>query len=81
MPGNAAGGSQNPPLQDGDRLCINMVDAKVNVATRSRDYSSSQAIPGLEYPPPPLETTLQIEKPEPPPRILKGVLKRSTSKC
>jgi hypothetical protein len=75
---NAAGGSQNPSLQDGDHLCINMVDAKVNVATRSRDYSSSQAIPGLESPPPPPETTLQIEKPEPPPHIPKGVLKRST---
>jgi hypothetical protein len=32
---NAAGGSQNPSLQDNDRLCINMVNAKVNVATRS----------------------------------------------
>jgi hypothetical protein len=55
-----------------------MVDAKVNVATQSRDYHSSQAIPSLESPPPPLETTLEIEKPKPPPRILKGVLKLST---
>jgi hypothetical protein len=55
-----------------------MVDAKVHVATRSQDYSSSQAIPGLESPPPPPEMTLQIEKPEPPPHILKGVLKCST---
>jgi hypothetical protein len=78
MSGNVAGGSQNPSLQDDDHLCINMVDVKVNVATRSRDYSSSQAIPGLESPPPPLEMNLQIEKPEPLPRILKGVLKRST---
>ena len=76
--GNAVGGSKNPLSQDGDRLCINMVDAKVHVAIRSQDYSSSEAIPGPEYPPPPLETTLQIEKPEPPPRILKGVLKFST---
>jgi hypothetical protein len=76
--GNAAGGGQNQQLQDGDRLCINMVDAKIDVATRSRDYSSKQTIPGLESPPPPPEMTLQIEKPEPPPRILKGVLKRST---
>jgi hypothetical protein len=30
---NAAGGGQNPPLQDGGRLCINMVDEKVNVTT------------------------------------------------
>jgi hypothetical protein len=75
---NMAGGSQNPPLQDGDCLCINMVDAKVHVATRSQDYISSQDIPGLESPPPPPEMTLKIEKPEPLPRILKGVLKLST---
>jgi hypothetical protein len=75
---NAVGGSQNPPSQDGDRLCINMVDAKVHVATRSRDYSSSQAIIGLESPPPPLEMTLHIKKIEPPPHIPKGVIKCST---
>jgi hypothetical protein len=75
---NANGGSQNLMLQDDDCLHINMVNMKVNVATQSRDYSSSQTIPGLESPPPPLEMTLQIEKPEPPPRILKGVLKNST---
>jgi hypothetical protein len=46
-------------------MCINMIDAKISVATRSRDYSSKQAIPGLEYPPPPPEMTLQIEKPYP----------------
>jgi hypothetical protein len=63
--------------QDGDHLCINMVNSQVNVATRSRDYSSPQTVPGLEYPPP-LEMPLQIEKLEPPPRILKGVLKCST---
>jgi hypothetical protein len=55
-----------------------MVDAKIDVATRSRDYSSKQTIHGLESPPPPPETTLQIEKPEPQPRIPKGVLKHST---
>ena len=54
-----------------------MVGVKVHVATRSQDYSSSEATPGLESPPPP-ETTLHIEKLEPPPRILKGVLKCST---
>jgi hypothetical protein len=76
--GNAPGGSQNPPSQDGDRVCINMVDAKIDIATRSRDYSSSKASTSLEAPPPPPEMNLQIEKPEPPPRIPKGVLKRST---
>jgi hypothetical protein len=55
-----------------------MVDAKIDVATRSRDYSSKQTNPGLESPPPPPEMTLQIEKLEPPPHIPKGVLKRST---
>jgi hypothetical protein len=35
-------------------------------------------MPSLEYPPPPMEMTLQIEKPEPPPHIPKGVLKHST---
>jgi hypothetical protein len=44
---------QNQQSQDGDRLCINMVDAKIDIATRSRDYSSKQTIPGLESPPPP----------------------------
>jgi hypothetical protein len=75
---NASDGSQNPPSQDGDRVCINMVDAKIYIATRSRDYSSSKASTGLEAPPPPLEMNLQIEKPEPSPRIPKGVLKCST---
>ena len=54
-----------------------MVKSEVNVATRSRDYSSPQNVPGQESPPPP-ETPLQIEKPEPSPRIPKGVLKCST---
>jgi hypothetical protein len=40
-----------PTAQDSDRLCINMVKSQVNVATRSRDYSSSQTVPGLESPP------------------------------
>jgi hypothetical protein len=74
---NVASGSQNPPTQDGDHLCINVVKYEVNVATRSRDYSSPHTVPGLKSPPPP-EMPLQIEKPEPPPRIPKGVLKRST---
>jgi hypothetical protein len=56
--GNAAGGSQNSSFQDGNHLCINMVDAKVHVATRFWHYRSAQAIPGLEYPPHPPETTL-----------------------
>jgi hypothetical protein len=75
---NASGGSQNPPPQDGDRVCINMVDAKIDIATRSRDYDSSKASTSLEAPPPPSEMNLQIEKLEPPPRILKGVFNRST---
>jgi hypothetical protein len=54
-----------------------MVKSQINVATRSHDYSSSQVVPGLESPPP-LETPLQIENPEPLPHILKGVLKCST---
>jgi hypothetical protein len=75
---NAPGGSQNPPSQDGDRVCINMVDAKINIATRSRDYSSSKDSTSLEAPPPPSDMNLQIEKLEPPHHILKGVLKHST---
>jgi hypothetical protein len=74
---NATSGNQNPPVHEGDRLCVNMVKSQINVATRSRDYSCSQAIQGLESPPP-LETPLQIKKPEPLPRIPKGVLKRYT---
>jgi hypothetical protein len=76
--GNVAGGIQNPSLQDGNRLCINMVYEKFNVATRSQDYISSQAIPGLESPPPPPKMNLHIKKPLPPPPIMKGVLKHST---
>jgi hypothetical protein len=60
--GNVASGSQNPPAQDSDRLCINMVKYEVNVATRSWDYSSPQTVPSIESPPP-LETPLQIKKP------------------
>jgi hypothetical protein len=75
---NAAGGGQNQQSQDGDHLFINMIDEKIDVATQSRDYSSKQTILGLESPPPPPEMNLQIEKLETSPRILKGVLKRST---
>jgi hypothetical protein len=72
--GNVAGGSQNPLTQDCDCLCINMVKYKVNVATRSHDYSSPQTVSGLESTPPP-EMPLHIEKSNPPPHILKCVLK------
>jgi hypothetical protein len=71
---NVVSGNQNPPAQDDDCICVNMVKSHINVATQSRDYSSSQDVPGLESPPPP-ETPLQIEKPEPLPCIPKGVLK------
>jgi hypothetical protein len=74
---NAAGGGQNQQSQDEDRLCINMVDVKINITTQSQDYSSKQDIHGLESPPPP-ETNLHIEKPEPLPLISKGLLKCST---
>jgi hypothetical protein len=67
---NVVSGSKNPPTQDGDRFCINMVKYEVNAATRSHDYISPQTIPGLESPPPP-KMPLQIEKPKPPPRIPK----------
>jgi hypothetical protein len=62
---NASSVSQNPPPQDGDHVCINMVNMKIYIATRSQDYSSSKASTSLESPPPPLEMNLQIEKPEP----------------
>jgi hypothetical protein len=74
--GNASSGSQNPSAHDGGHLCINMVKSQIDVATRSHDYGSSQTVLGPEPPPPP-ETPLQIDKPKPPPRILKGVLKHS----
>jgi hypothetical protein len=74
---NVASGSQNPLVEDDDHLWINMVKYEVNVATRSHNYSSSQTIPSLKSPPP-LKMSLQIEKIEPPPRIMKGVLKFST---
>jgi hypothetical protein len=34
---NVVSGNQNPPMQDVDRICINMVKYEVNVAIRSRD--------------------------------------------
>jgi hypothetical protein len=73
---NASSGSQNPSTHEGDHLCVNMVKSQIDVATRSHDYGSSQTVTGPESPPPP-ETPLQIENPEPPPRIPKGVLKCS----
>jgi hypothetical protein len=57
---NVAGGSQNPPTQDSDYLCINMVKYEVNVTTRYRDYNSPQIVLGLESPHP-LEAPLQIK--------------------
>jgi hypothetical protein len=56
--GKVPSGSQNPPSQDCDLVCINMVDAKIDIATPSRDYSSSKASTSLEAPPPPLEINL-----------------------
>jgi hypothetical protein len=38
---NVVSGIQNPPTQDDDCLCINMVNSQVNLATRSHDYSYS----------------------------------------
>jgi hypothetical protein len=76
--GNASSGSENPSAYEGGHLCVNMVKSQIEVATRSRDYGSSWTIVGSKSPPPP-ETTLQIEKLEPSPRIAKGVLKRSTN--
>jgi hypothetical protein len=74
---NVVGGIQNPSTKDSNCLYINMVNSHVNVATWSHDYSSLQTLPGLESPPPP-EMLLQIKKLDPPPHILKGVLKHST---
>jgi hypothetical protein len=74
---NGVSGNQNPSTHEGDHLCVNMVKSQINVATWSRDYILHRTVPGLESPPP-LETPLQIKNLEPPPRILKGVLKFST---
>jgi hypothetical protein len=74
---NVASGNHNSLVHDGNHLCINMVKSQINVATQSQDYSSSQTFPSIESPPPP-KVPMQIEKPEPLPRILKGVLKCST---
>jgi hypothetical protein len=37
---NTSSGSENPLSQDGDSVCINMVNTKIDIATRSRDYYS-----------------------------------------
>ena len=68
--GNVSDGSQNPLSQDGDHVCINIVDVKIDIATHSRDYSSSKSSTSLEAPPPPPKMNLQIEKLEPPRTIL-----------
>jgi len=54
-----------------------MVNSHVKVATQSRNCSSPQTVPGLEYCPP-METPLQIKKLDPLACIPKGVLKHST---
>jgi hypothetical protein len=71
---NESSGNQNPLAHEGDRLCVNMVKYHIYVATQSRDYGSTQTIPSLESPSPP-ETPLQIKTLEPPPCVLKGVIK------
>jgi hypothetical protein len=53
-----------------------MVRSEVSVATRTRDYGSSQPVVGPE--PPPLKTPLHIDNPKPLPHIQKGILKCST---
>jgi hypothetical protein len=50
-----------------------MVRSEVIVATRTHNYGSLQHVLGLE--PPPSEETLQINKLETPPHVLKGFLK------
>jgi hypothetical protein len=74
--GNASSGSQTPPTHDGPHQCVNMVRYEISVATRTCDYIPPQPTLGTEPPPP--ETHLQIDKLDPTPRILKGVLERST---
>jgi hypothetical protein len=54
---NATSGNQNPPTHEGEHICVNMVKSHINVSTQSRNYNSSQVVPGLESPPP-LETPL-----------------------
>jgi hypothetical protein len=49
---NASSGIQNPSTHEGGHLCVNMVKSHIDVATRSRDYGSSQTIIGPESPPP-----------------------------
>jgi hypothetical protein len=39
--GNALSGNENPPVHEGDHICVNMVKYHINVATRSCDYNCS----------------------------------------
>jgi hypothetical protein len=73
---NASSRSQNSLAHDGGHICINMVRYVIDVATQSHNYGSLQTIIGPK--PPPLETPLHIDKPDPLPHIPKGVLKRSS---
>ena len=76
-PSSASRGTPNPSDTVSVHGCINMMSAE-NVVTRSKDYGTSQ--PDLGKEPAPPESSLRIEKPsnkpESPPRIPKGVLKR-----
>ena len=77
-PSCASSGTQNPLDAASDQGWINMVKY-TSVVMRAKYYGSSQ--PNLGKEPAPLETSLRIEKPtdkpEVPPHIPKGVLKRS----
>ena len=76
-PGSASSGTQNPLDVSSGLGCINMVK-DTNVVTHAKEYGTSQ--PELRKEPAPPESSLQIEKPmykpEAPPCIPKGVLKR-----
>ena len=74
----ALGGNKNLPEAATGHGCINMMSA-AKVVTCTKYYGSSQPYLGKEPSPPksPLRIEKPMDKPEVPPRIPKGVLKRS----
>ena len=76
-PGCASGGNQNPPEAASGHGCINMMSV-AKVVTHMKYYRSSQLDLGKEPSPPesPLRIENPMDKPEAPPHIPKGVLKR-----
>jgi hypothetical protein len=55
--GNESSGNKKPLAHEGGHFCVDIIKSQIDVATRSRNYGSSQNVLGPEPPPRP-ETPL-----------------------